>query len=45
MENGRMRKMIEYFIDIILYAIGAGIGIVIYNLIFNNNNKNDNLTI
>lgn len=45
MENGRMMKMIEHFIDILLYAIGAGIGIVIYELIFNKNNKNDNLAI
>lgn len=45
MENGRMRKMIEYFIDILLYAIGAGIGIAVYDLIFNQNNKNDNLAI
>lgn len=45
MENGRMRKMSEYFIDILLYAIGVGIGIVIYDLIFNKNNKNDNLAI
>lgn len=44
MENGRMRKMSEYFIDILLYAIGAGIGIAIYDLIFNKN-KNDNLAI
>lgn len=45
MENGKMMKMIDFFIDIILYAIGAGIGIVIYELIFNKNNKNDNLAV
>jgi glycopeptide antibiotics resistance protein len=40
MENGR-RKMND-FIDILLYTIGAGIGIVIYDLIFNNKNNTNN---
>jgi hypothetical protein len=44
MENGR-KKMSEHLIDILLYIIGAGIGIALYNLIFNKNNKNDNLAI
>ena len=39
---GRMNQMIDYLINILLYAIGAGIGLIIYDLIFN---KNNNLSI
>ena len=44
MEN--WRKMTSNFlIDILLHAIGVFIGILLYDLINNKNNKNNNLTI